>query len=380
MTKSARFNAIYGICGDKKAAAKYAEEICFEQTVEFPDVLIPNDFIRDNVVGRVESLKKIGRVYEAVISYPVAVAASELTQFINVIFGNISLKPEIRLNRLDLLDNLLRVFKGPRYGCKGLRKLLKVASRPLLCTALKPLGLKSSELAERAYQFALGGIDIIKDDHGLTDQPYANFGDRIKMCAEAVSMANRKTGFKCIYVANITAPVSQLKQRALIAKSHGAGALMIAPGITGFDAMRELAEDHDVALPFFSHPSFQGSFVVSPESGISHYVIFGQLPRLAGADAVIFPNYGGRFSFSRQDCADIIGGCRVKMGHIRDIFPCPGGGMSLERIPNMAKFYRSDVIYLIGGALFAQGKNLVDNCRYFSRLVCKYNKISIPSR
>jgi len=371
MTTNARFNVIYRICSDKKAALKIAQDICFEQTVEFPDPLIPNDFIRNNVVGRVESFRKKNSVYEAVISYPVEAVASELTQFLNVIFGNISLKPGIRLKYLDLPDNFLRIFKGPRYGCKGLRKLLKIASRPLLCTALKPLGLTSGELAERAYQFALGGIDIIKDDHCLTDQSYANFSDRVKACAQAVSLANRKTGFKCIYAANVTAPVLQLKKRALMAKSSGAGALMISPGITGFDAMRDLAEDDDIALPVLSHPAFQGSFVVSPQSGISHYVIFGQLIRLAGADAVIFPNYGGRFSFTKQDCADIVGGCRDKMGRLKDILPCPGGGMGLDRIPDMAKFYGRDVIYLIGGALFANGKDLADNCRYFSQLVYK---------
>lgn len=372
MTKNTRFNVIYRICGNKKAAEEVAAEICFEQTVEFPDPLIPNDSIRNNVVGRIESFRNIDSAYEAVISYPVEAAAAELTQFINVIFGNISLKPGIRLKRLVLPDNFLRIFKGPRYGCKGLRKLLKVSRRPLLCTALKPLGLTADELAKRAYQFALGGIDIIKDDHGLTDQSYANFNDRVKACAQAVALANRKTGFKCIYAANVTAPVDQIKKRALMAKSYGAGALMNAPGITGFDAMRDLAEDEDIALPVLSHPAFQGSFVVSPQSGISHYVIFGQLIRMSGADAVIFPNYGGRFSFTRQDCSDIVDGCRVKMGRLKDILPCPGGGMSLERIPDMAKFYGRDVIYLIGGALFARGENLADNCRYFSQLVRKY--------
>ena len=32
--------------------------------------------------------------------------------------------------------------------------------------------------------------------------------------------------------------------------------------------------------------------------GFSHKVLLGILPRLAGADATIFPNFGGRFGFS----------------------------------------------------------------------------------
>jgi hypothetical protein len=37
-------------------------------------------------------------------------------------------------------------------------------------TALKPMGSTTAELAKMAYDFAKGGIDIIKDDHGLADQ------------------------------------------------------------------------------------------------------------------------------------------------------------------------------------------------------------------
>jgi len=32
------------------------------------------------------------------------------------------------------------------------------------------MGLTNKELAELASKFALGGIDIIKDDHGLANQ------------------------------------------------------------------------------------------------------------------------------------------------------------------------------------------------------------------
>ena len=63
--------------------------------------------------------------------------------------------------------------------------------------------------------------------------------------------------------------------------------LLIAPGRAGLDSMRRLAEDDGIGLPIFSHPAFQGTYVMSREHGISHQALFGQLPRLAGADATI---------------------------------------------------------------------------------------------
>lgn len=364
-----RFLVTYRLTGPEQDALSRAQDICLEQTVEFPRELVPPGFIKDHVVGRIESFSPVEESFQASISFAVDIAAGELTQLLNVIFGNISIKPGYRVEEIQLPPSLLNLFKGPRFGRHGLRNWLKVFDRPLLFTALKPMGLSAQDLADLAYRFALGGIDIIKDDHGLTDQPYAPFTERIVRCAEAVQRANQQTGQNCIYVPNITAPSGQVLKRAHQAKLAGAGGLLISPGIVGLDTMREVAEDDTIALPVFSHPALQGSFVTSPENGISHYTLFGQLARLAGADGTIYPNYGGRFSFSREECNSIIKGTEVEMGHVKTIFPCPGGGMSIERIPELLNFYGREVVFLVGGGLFQLGPDLVANCRYFRQLV-----------
>ena len=82
----------------------------------------------------------------------------------NVLLGNSSLKPGIRLVSFELSPSLLKIYRGPRFGISGLRKHLNVESRPLLCTALKPMGLANTELAELAYQFAnlsLAGLTLV---------------------------------------------------------------------------------------------------------------------------------------------------------------------------------------------------------------------------
>ena len=365
-----RIQIWYKLSGNEPESYAKAQVICLEQTVEFPAELVPPGVVRDEIVGRIESFEKIDDGhFLAQISYAVETSGFELTQLFNLFFGNSSIKPAIRLERFQLPESLAQCFKGPRFGRNGLRERLKVLRRPLLSTALKPMGLSSAQLADYAYRFALGGIDIIKDDHGLANQPFAPFRERVEHCVAAVERANRETGRNSIYVPNITAPVHLIREQALFAKKAGAGGLMISPGLTGFDTMRWLAGDDEIGLPIINHPALQGSFVVNPEIGISHYALFGQLARLAGSDAVIFPNYGGRFSFSRDECIQITAGTSVILGSLKPSFPAPGGGMNLDRVPDMLEVYGHDVIFLIGGGLHQQGPDLVENCRYFHKMV-----------
>lgn len=365
-----RFYVTYHLLGDRDEAQRKAEDIIVEQTIEFPADLAPEGDIRDHIIGQVESLRRLksGR-WEVVVSYCNESAGPDLAQFLNVIFGNISIKPGIRLVKLDLPPAKLRDFKGPRFGRAGVRRLVNVHDRPLMCSALKPMGLSSEDLADMAYRFALGGLDLIKDDHGLANQPFARFRERVVRCTEAVARANRQTGLNCLYLPNITAPADKIVEYAHFARDHGAGGLLICPGIVGFDTMRMLADDYSIDLPIMSHPSFYGSMVTSSRSGISHYALYGQLQRLAGADMSVYPNFGGRFSFSVDECRSIVAGTQVDMGHVQPCFPAPGGGMTMEKVPLMNAVYGRDVVYLIGGGLHRHSRDLTANVRYFMSLI-----------
>jgi ribulose-bisphosphate carboxylase large chain len=365
-----RFRVVYTLAGEEAAAHRQADAICVEQTVEFPADLLPAGPISDGIVGHLEAFARADAGHwTATVSYAVEIAGDELTQLLNVVFGNISIMPGIRVERLELPDALLAAYRGPRFGRAGLRELLDVPARPLVCTALKPLGLSPAQLAELAYQYALGGVDLIKDDHGLADQPFCRYEERVARCAEAVARGNAETGRRCLYLPNVTAPADRLLGHARFARDAGAGGLLIAPGLVGFDEVRRLAADDRLALPILSHPALLGSFVVHPDLGMSHYALFGQIARLAGADACIFPNYGGRFSFARQDCRRLAQGTAAPLGALRPIFPVPAGGMTLERVAEMRAFYGDDLILLIGGNLHRQPEGLVAACRRFVALV-----------
>jgi ribulose-bisphosphate carboxylase large chain len=124
-----------------------------------------------------------------------------------------------------------------------------------------------------------------------------------------------------------------------------------------------------VALPILAHPAFQGAFVTNPTGGIAHGVAFGLLPRLAGADATIFPNFGGRFSFSRPECLSIAAAARAPLGSLRPLLPSPAGGMTLDRVPEIVAAYGADTILLIGGDLYRHSGDFLRSCHLFRRSV-----------
>jgi len=361
-----RFTVSYRLSGNESDALAAAKDICIEQTVEFPEELISDSFIRDNIFGRIETFKGINEnIFSAEISFAVETTSFEFTQFLNVIFGNISLKPGIIIENISFPDSYMNDFKGPRFGVSGLRKMLNLSDRPMIASAIKPMGMTSTKFAELAVLFAKGGIDVIKDDHGLSSQPFSTFRERVRACSDAVNSADEG---KTLYFPNITAPFSEVIDRAYYAKEHGAGGVLISPAITGFDCMKHLADDENFGLPVMSHPAFIGSYL-SGGSGFTHGALLGTLMRLAGADIVVYPNFGGRFSFSKDECRDIADKCRNDLGHIKTVFPSPGGGMNFSNIPEMTKFYGNDVMYLMGGGLFKRSPDLVENCRELKRLV-----------
>jgi ribulose-bisphosphate carboxylase large chain len=365
-----RFQVTYRFTGTKLEAEQKAMDACLEQTVEFPADLLPPGDIPDFIVGQVENFSSPSdSTHLVTLSYPVENAGFDLVQLLNMIFGNSSIKPGVRVEKLDLPQTIVEQFKGPRFGQNGLRELLDAPIRPMLCSAIKPMGMSPKDLANQAYQFALGGIDIIKDDHGLADQVFSPFEERVALCAEAVARANAQTGYKSIYMPSLGTRADQIQDKAHYAKQNGAGGFLVPPGLVGFDMMRLLAEDDTLALPIMAHPAFIGSFVTSPDNGVSHYALFGQITRLAGADATVFPNWGGRFSFSKEECISIMEGSEVSMGHIKPIFPTPGGGMTIDRIPEMLEVYGRDLIFLMGGGLHRIKPTLVESSRYFRDLV-----------
>jgi ribulose-bisphosphate carboxylase large chain len=362
-----RFTVDYRIFAQTLPEAEArARDIALEQTVEVPDDVVPEGFIRDVIVGRVETIAHSGDgVFEARLSYSPATVGRELAQLINVIFGNSSIQRGIKVTEIALSDAMADLFPGARFGIKGLRQRSGNAAGGFVCPVIKPMGLDTQRLAEICYKTARAGADIIKEDHGLANQDTAPFRERVRACATAVARANAERGAagdaaRALYFPNIAAHAGHVRDMAFFAKEAGADGVLLIPGLYGFDAMNRLAQDPDFDLPIMAHPAHLGPYVLSPDTGYAHGALFGTLMRIAGADISVFPNHGGRFGFSVAECQDIVTACRATTGHGKPIFPSPGGGMSLERLPDMKALYGRDCVSLLGGSLLRFGDRIGD--------------------
>jgi ribulose-bisphosphate carboxylase large chain len=239
----------------------------------------------------------------------------------------------------------------------------------MVSTALKPIGLTVDQFAEMAYACALGGIDIIKDDHSLSFQQFSPFRERIPPIVKAIEQANQKTGDKTMYFANISGPIDNMVEHAFFAKQAGVDGLMLLPGLYSLEFFRRIAEDDELGLPMMFHPGLLGTYRISPTSGVSPYVLHGQLSRLCGADISIFPHYGGRFSPPEESSRLAAEGTGVPMHNLKTNLPCPGGGVKAEFFKEMVSFYGKDAVFLAAGNLHLHSENLHDSSRAYRQII-----------
>lgn len=361
----------YNFFFDEKRSLNLAKELCYEESVELSPHLIKEEYIHSKIVAKIIEFKKIkNSLFEATITFPFTTTTFDISQIINMLYGNISFKKGVRLTNIDG-ENLADYSIGPKYGIDGIRKELSIFNRPLLATSLKPLGKSVSELAKIAYQFASGGIDIIKDDHLITDQEYAPFKNRVKAVSEAIKNANQETGKNSLYIANINCEREKVLDRIYYAQEIGAKGVMIFPGITGFELAKKIVNDKNINLIIFAHPALLGNFIICKNSGISGKVLLAKFYRITGIDATIFPNYTGRFDISKKECININSGCKEEFGNLKKIFPMIGGGLKLNEMKKTIKKYDRDIIYLIGESLYSCGDDFKKSASLFLENISK---------
>ncbi len=361
-----RLIATYRLRADAASIDARARAIAVEQSVEMPPEAIDAPRILAEVVGAVEQLiDRGGGVFDVRIGLAAETVGEDAGQLLNMLFGNTSLHPDVTLVGIELPAGLAAAFPGPHLGLAGLRARLGVPARPLTGSALKPQGLDVPALAALADRFARGGIDLVKDDHGLADQTTAPFAARVPACAEAVRRAAAATGHPTRYAPSLSGPHAKMRAQVLLAREVGVDTVLIAPMIAGFATVQALAEEFpDIA--FLAHPALGGAARIAPE------VLIGTLFPLIGADAAIFPAHGGRFGYSPATCRRIATAARHPPHGRRPALPVPAGGMTLARVPELLDFYGPDTMLLIGGNLLAAGAGLTEATARFVRAVADH--------
>jgi ribulose-bisphosphate carboxylase large chain len=344
----ARLQAIYHIHCDATSIDARAQAIAVEQSVEMPLAAIDDEYVLSEIVGRVEAIRELDAgLFEARISLSVATTGRDAGQLVNMLFGNTSIHDDVVLHDAMIPDELATMFGGPRHGLDGLRRRVGAGSRALTCSAIKPQGLPPAKLADIARKFADGGIDYIKDDHGLADQAYSPFKDRVAAIAAALR------GTTAHYVPSITGDLDAMRVQIATARDAGIDIVMVAPMVSGVSNFQRLVADN-TDMAFVTHPALAGAVRISPPFH------FGGLLRMLGADAVVFPNHGGRFGYTAETCRQSARRALEPRNALKACVPVPAGGMSRERVGEMLEFYGTDIMLLIGGGLLEARERLTE--------------------
>jgi ribulose-bisphosphate carboxylase large chain len=360
-TAPERIVATYRLRVPEAQVEARARALATEQSVEMPLDAIDDARVLEQVVARVAAIRPQGDGFDVDLALAPETTGFEASQLLNMLFGNCSLQPEVELAAVHFPAEYVARFAGPRFGIAGIRSRTGAPSRPLTCSALKPQGSTLEHLCHIAGEMARAGIDVIKDDHGLANQAFTPFAQRVPAVQRAIDAANRASGGRTLYAPTFSGSPQALHEQARIARDAGVAMALVAPMLVGIPAFIELQSEFDG--PVLAHPAFGGAARIAPP------VLFGTLFRLFGADATIFPNHGGRFSYSREACLGIADAARRPWEKLEAVLPVPAGGMTLERVDEMRRDYGDDVMLLIGGGLLSAREHLFERTREFVQAV-----------
>ncbi len=288
------------------------------------------------------------------IAYPVELfEKGNMPNILSSVAGNVfGLKAleNLRLVNISLPNVLLDSFKGPKYGIKGIRKLLRVQERPLVGTIIKPkLGLKTADHAKVAYESWLGGCDVVKDDENLSSQNFNPFEERIIKTLEVKDKAEEKTGERKVYMANITAETETMLKRAQFVQDQGGNYIMVDILTCGFSALQTL-RDQNFNLIIHAHRAGHAAFTKKPKHGIAMQTI-AKIARIIGVDQLHVGTVVGKMSETKDEVLNNIIALKQDIHTFRRVMPVASGGLHPGLIPSLMDTFGKDFIIQAGGGI-----------------------------
>jgi len=269
------------------------------------------------------------------------------------IFGMKDLR-NLRLNDICFPEKLLRSFKGPKYGIRGIRKILKVWNRPLLGTIVKPkLGLRTEDHVKVAYNAWVGGCDAVKDDENLSSQSFNKFEKRLRQTVKAKERAEKETGEKKVYMINITAETEEMLRRAKLVEDFDNEYVMVDIITSGWSALQTL-RNCDFNLVLHAHRAGHAAFTKNSRHGISMKVI-AKLARIVGLDQLHVGTVVGKMFEGKKEVLENCDALREKMWEFKPVMPVASGGLYQAHVPELVRIFGNDFVIQMGGGIHALG-------------------------
>jgi len=283
------------------------------------------------------------------------------------VFGLRTLK-NLRLNDVHFPSELIRSFKGPKYGVEGIRKLLRVYDRPLVGTIIKPkLGLKTDDHAKVANEAWVGGCDIVKDDENLSSQRFNPFEERVIKTLESRDKAEEETGERKVYMVNITAETEEMLRRAEYVRDHGGEYVMIDIITCGFSTLQTLREQ-DFNLIIHAHRAGHAAFTKNPKHGISMQVI-AKVARIIGVDQLHAGTVVGKMFETKEEVIENCEALKMEMTGLKSVLPVASGGLHPGLVPALIEFFGKDFVIQAGGGIHGHREGTVAGAKAMRQAV-----------
>jgi ribulose-bisphosphate carboxylase large chain len=289
------------------------------------------------------------------IAYPQALFEDgNVAQVLSCIAGNIfGMKAVDRLRLLDCQwpASLTGSYPGPQFGSAVRERIFDLDDRPLLATVPKPkVGLSTASHAEVGYEAWVGGVDLLKDDENLTDQPFNPFTDRLTESLAARDRAEDETGETKSYLVNVTGTATAMLDRADEVAAQGGEYVMVDVVTTGWAAVQSLRERcEELGLAIHAHRAMHAAFDRVPDHGVSMRVL-AQVARLCGVDQ-IHTGTANLGKLDNEDTAGINEWLRSDCHGLRDVLPVASGGLHPGLVPDLLDRLGTTLCVQAGGGI-----------------------------
>jgi ribulose-bisphosphate carboxylase large chain len=289
------------------------------------------------------------------VSFPLHNFGPSIPNLMSAIAGNLYELQQLsglRLVDLELPDEFVARYPGPKFGIEGTRRLTEVYDRPLLGTIVKPsIGLAMEHLQQMITDVSVAGLDFIKDDELNANPPYAPLELKVKSVMEAVERAADATGKKIMYAFNITGDIEEMKRNHDLVVKAGGNCVMVSIMSVGLAGLAHLNQYSEV--PIHGHRNQWGMLTRCPLLGFE-FSAYQKLCRLAGADHLHVNGLNSKFYESNESVVRSIKACTAPLFEGYATMPVVSSAQWAGTAPaTYAATQTVDVMHLAGGGILA---------------------------
>ncbi|MEP0324016.1 3-oxo-isoapionate-4-phosphate decarboxylase OiaX [Bauldia litoralis] len=222
---------------------------------------------------------------DAVVAFPLEAVGTDIAALMTIMINGVfAVRGVTGIRVMDIdLPPAWSCHPGPQFGIAGSRRLMGVASGPMIASIIKPsLGLLPEETAAVVRQLCEAGVDFIKDDEKLMSPGYSPIEDRIKAIMPVIDDHRQKTGKTVMYAFGISSadPDVMMRNHDMVVAAGGNAAVVNINSV-GYGGMTFLRKRSALCL----HAHRNGWDILTRHPGLGmEFKAYQKIWRLLGVD------------------------------------------------------------------------------------------------